>query len=52
MRPVNGTSECPRNCARLEIAKRLANHESTRTSGLSGRRGDQASLDDVEQPPI
>ena len=33
----------------LEIAQRMANHESARTTGLYDRRNDAVSLDEVER---
>jgi hypothetical protein len=33
----------------LEIAQRMAAHESPRTIGLYGRRSDDVSLDEVER---
>jgi hypothetical protein len=34
---------------RLEVAQQMANHESSRTTGLYDRRGDDVSLDEVER---
>jgi len=34
---------------RIEVAQQMAAHESARTTGLYGRRGDEVSLDEVEQ---
>jgi hypothetical protein len=34
---------------RLEIARQMANHESTCTTGLYDRKNDQLSLDEVER---
>jgi hypothetical protein len=42
-------TEYLRNGGKLEIAKQLANHESSRTSGLYDRRNDGGSLDEVEK---
>ena len=38
-----------RNGGKLEIAQQMANHESSRTTGLYDRRQDQVSLDEVER---
>lgn len=46
---ATGITEYLRNGGRLEIAQRMANHESARTTGLYDRRGDQVSLDEVER---
>jgi hypothetical protein len=32
----------------LEVAQQIAAHESSRTTGLYDRRGDNVSLDEVE----
>ncbi|MBI4904364.1 MAG: tyrosine-type recombinase/integrase [Acidobacteria bacterium] len=37
------------NGGRLEVAQQMANHESSRTTGLYDRRGDAISLDEVER---
>ncbi len=37
------------NGGRLEVAQQMANHESSRTTGLYDRRGDVVSLDEVER---
>jgi hypothetical protein len=37
------------NGGKLEIAQQMANHESSRTTGLYDRRGDQIKLDEVER---
>ena len=37
------------NGGQLEIAQRMANHESARTTGLYDRRNDEISLDEVER---
>ena len=34
---------------KLEIAQQMANHESSRTTGLYDRRDDQVSLDEIER---
>lgn len=46
---ATGITEYLRNGGRLEIAQQMANHESSRTTGLYDRRGDQVSLDEVER---
>ena len=44
-----GITEYLRNGGKLEIAQEMANHESSRTTGLYDRRTDQVSLDEVER---
>jgi hypothetical protein len=44
---ATGITEYLRNGGKLEIAQRMANHESARTTGLYDRRDDQVSLDEV-----
>jgi len=50
---ATGITEYLRNGGKLEIAQQMANHESTRTTGLYDRRNDQPaphdSLDEVER---
>lgn len=46
---ATGITEYLRNGGKLEIAQRMANHESARTTGLYDRRQDQVSLDEVER---
>jgi integrase len=46
---ATGITEYLRNGGRLEVAQQMANHESTRTTGLYDRRNDQVSLDEVER---
>lgn len=46
---ATGITEYLRNGGKLEIAQRMANHESARTTGLYDRRDDQISLDEVER---
>ena len=46
---ATGITEYLRNGGKLEIAQQMANHESTRTTGLYDRRNDQLSLDEVER---
>lgn len=49
---ATGITEYLRNGGKLEIAQRMANHESARTTGLYDRRGDDVSLDEVERIQI
>ncbi|RZI56612.1 MAG: integrase [Pseudomonas sp.] len=46
---ATGITEYLRNGGRLEVAQQMANHESSRTTGLYDRRYDQVSLDEVER---
>ena len=46
---ATGITEYLRNGGKLEIAQRMANHESARTTGLYDRRDDDVSLDEVER---
>ncbi len=46
---ATGITEYLRNGGKLEIAQRMANHESARTTGLYDRRDDQLTLDEVER---
>ena len=46
---ATGITEYLRNGGTLEIAQQMANHESSRTTGLYDRRQDQVSLDEVER---
>jgi site-specific recombinase XerD len=46
---ATGITEYLRNGGKLETAQQMANHESSRTTGLYDRRGDQVSLDEVER---
>ena len=46
---ATGITEYLRNGGKLEIAQRMANHESARTTGLYDRRDDQVSLDEIER---
>ncbi len=46
---ATGITEYLRNGGRLEVAQQMANHESSRTTGLYDRRSDQISLDEVER---
>jgi hypothetical protein len=47
---ATGITAYLKNGGRLEIAQQMANHESSRTTGLYDRRGDEVSLDEVEPP--
>jgi site-specific recombinase XerD len=49
---ATGITEYLRNGGKLEIAQQMANHESSRTTGLYDRRNDQVSLDEVERIAI
>lgn len=46
---ATGITEYMRNGGKLEIAQRMANHESARTTGLYDRRDDDLTLDEVER---
>lgn len=46
---ATGITEYLRNGGTLEKAQRMANHESSRTTGLYDRRHDEMSLDEVER---
>lgn len=46
---ATGITEYLKNGGKLEIAQQMANHESSRTTGLYDRRNDQVSLDEVER---
>ena len=46
---ATGIAEDLRNGGELEVAQQMANHESSRTTGLYDRRNDQISLDEVER---
>ena len=41
-----------RNGGRWQVAQQIAAHESSRTTGLYDRRGDDISLDEVERIAI
>jgi integrase/recombinase XerD len=41
-----------KNDGRLEIAQQIAAHESSRTTGLYDRRGDEISLDEIARVRI
>jgi site-specific recombinase XerD len=46
---ATGITEYLRNGGRLEVAQQMANHESSRTTGLYDRRHDQISLNEIEK---
>jgi integrase/recombinase XerD len=46
---ATGITAYLKNGGRLEIAQQMANHESSRTTGLYDRRGDDLSLGEVER---
>ena len=46
---ATGITAYLKNGGRLEIAQRMAGHESARTTGLYDRRGDEIALDEVER---
>lgn len=46
---ATGITEYLRNGGRLEIAQRMAGHESARTTGLYDRRSDAVELDEIER---
>jgi site-specific recombinase XerD len=46
---ATGITEYLKNGGTLEIAQQMANHESSRTTGLYDRRDDQVSLDEIER---
>ena len=46
---ATGITAYLKNGGRLEIAQQMANHGSSRTTGLYDRRGDDVSLDEVER---
>jgi integrase len=46
---ATGITEYLRNGGQVEIAPKMANHESARTTGLYDRRDDEVSLDEVER---
>ena len=49
---ATGIAAYLKNGGRLEIAQQMANHESTRTTSLYDRRGDNISLNEVERIAI
>jgi integrase/recombinase XerD len=46
---ATGITNYLKNGGRLEIAQQMAGHESSRTTGLYDRRGDEISLDEIER---
>jgi len=50
--PATGITAYLKNGGRLEVAQQIAAHESSRTTGLYDRRGDDVSLDEVERIAI
>src|SRR5205823_11822396 len=46
---ATGITAYLKNGGRLEIAQQMAGHESSRTTGLYDRRGEDISLDEVER---
>jgi integrase len=49
---ATGITAYLKNAGRLEVAQQIAAHESSRTTGLYDRRGDDISLDEVERIAI
>lgn len=49
---ATGITAYLKNGGRLEIAQQMANHESSRTTGLYDRRDEQVTLDEVERVGI
>lgn len=49
---ATGITAYLKNGGRLEVAQQMANHESSRTTGLYDRRGDEITLDEVERVGI
>ena len=49
---ATGITAYLKNGGRLEVAQQMAAHESSRTTGLYDRRGDEVSLDEVEKIAI
>lgn len=49
---ATGITAYLKNGGRLEVAQQMAGHESSRTTGLYDRRGDEISLDEVERIAI
>ena len=46
---ATGITNYLKNGGRLEIAQQMAGHESSRTTGLYDRRGDEISLGEIER---
>ncbi len=49
---ATGITAYLKNGGQLELAQRMANHESARTTGLYDRRNDEVSLDEIERITI
>lgn len=49
---ATGITTYLKNGGQLELAQRMANHESARTTGLYDRRSDEVSLDEIERIQI
>lgn len=49
---ATGITAYLKNGGRLEVAQQMANHESSRTTGLYDRRGDEITLDEIERVGI
>jgi len=49
---ATGITEYMKNGGKLEIAQQMANHESSKTTGLYDHRNDQVSLDEGERTII
>ena len=49
---ATGITAYLKNGGRLEIAQQMANRESSRTTSLYDRRGDEITLDEVERAGI
>jgi site-specific recombinase XerD len=49
---ATGITAYLKNGGRLEVAQQMAGHESSRTTGLYDRRGEEISLDEVERVGI
>lgn len=47
-----GITNYLKNGGQVEVAQRVANHESARTTGLYDRREDEVSLDEIERITI
>ena len=46
---ATGITDYLKNGGRLEVAQQIAGHESSRTTGLYDRRGDEVDLEEVER---
>jgi site-specific recombinase XerD len=46
---ATGITEYLRNDGKLEVAQQMANHESSRTTGLYDRRSDDVTIDEVDK---